>query len=100
MVGGPGRDNRCDSVNQPMLGVIGLVMLVSSLAFTGSVTMAQETSAGSAPAVPSASLTVDSGDTAWILHLHRVGPSHDDAGISAVLWRPCPEQEHAGDNHA
>ncbi|MGH7258388.1 MAG: ammonium transporter [Nitrospiraceae bacterium] len=29
--------------------------------------MAQETSAGPAPAVPSASLTVDSGDTAWVL---------------------------------
>lgn len=67
MVGGPGRDNRYDRVNQPRVGVIGLVMLVSSLAFTGSVTMAQETSARPAPAVPSASLTVDSGDTAWVL---------------------------------
>ncbi len=67
MVSDPGRDNGRKSANQPWLAIIGLVALVSAYACIGSVTMAQETSAMSAPAVPSVSLKVDSGDTAWVL---------------------------------
>lgn len=63
----PGGDNGRKSANQPWLAIIGLVVLVSAYAGIGSVTMAQDTSALPAPAVPSVSLKVDSGDTAWVL---------------------------------
>jgi Amt family ammonium transporter len=67
MVSVAGEGNGCGIVSHARLWVVGLVMLLSLLACMGSVTMAQETSGGPAPAVPSVSLKVDSGDTAWVL---------------------------------
>ena len=67
MVKGSSNDPDRTGAIQLWLAIIGLVVLLSAYAGIGSITMAQETSALSAPAVPSSSLKVDSGDTAWVL---------------------------------
>ena len=67
MVRDPGGDNGRKRANQLWLAIIGLAVLVCSSACIVSVTMAQDTPAMTAPAMPIVSLKVDSGDTAWVL---------------------------------